>query len=269
MTSISQRAVNFDNWTNSAENYQTTFVEGKKVEEYKMFDFEASTYSTDLKEFAQDYINLYDKDDDGKWDRNEFISMALNQEDISSLKENHHLVKSLINIYDEMIAPNDADKDGVLSKEELLNYLDVDKNKLSADELQEWDEVFEAYNALDLDNDKEHINAAELAIVSNFKDMPKLNEMYADYVTYEDAGKLFDRLNLDNDNTRISAEEYASELYLSDLDMDTYGATGNIAAALDGKLNYGTFQTLPFLDGSSKEFIDGEKIDFYNNFYAK
>lgn len=272
MTSISTRALAFENWTNSPENYNKAIVENKKVEEFKMFDFQPSTYSSDLKEFAQDYIDLHDKDGDRNWDRDEFISMALAQDDISLLKDTHYFIGELTKYYEQIMEADDLNKDNSWSKDEFLNYyfnaLDIDRSKLSAEELQGWNVAFDNFNKLNLDNDPDHLSAAELAIASNISDMPKLNEMYADYVSYEDAGKLFDRLNIDNDNTRISAEEYASELYLSDLNYETYGATGNIAAALDGKLDYANFQSLPFLEGSSKEFIDGEKLDFYNNFYA-
>ena len=79
MTSISQRAMDFNNWTNSSENYEKTFQKGQEVEEFQMFEFNASTYSSDLKDFAQEYIDSFDKDGDGSWNKDEFISMALNR----------------------------------------------------------------------------------------------------------------------------------------------------------------------------------------------
>ncbi len=70
------RAVKFDNWTNSEENYNKA-VNGEKVEDFQIFDFNPSSYSKDIKEFAQEYIDLYDTDGDGKWDKDEFTRMSL------------------------------------------------------------------------------------------------------------------------------------------------------------------------------------------------
>ena len=74
-------AQKFDNWTNDEKNYQKA-LNGEKVDEFQMFDFNASTYSSDLKNFAHEYINLYDANGDGVWDKNEFVKMALGENDI-------------------------------------------------------------------------------------------------------------------------------------------------------------------------------------------
>ena len=76
-----ERAKQFDNWTNNEANYEKA-LNGEKVEEFKMFDFNASTYSSDLKQFAQDYIDLYDSNGDGKWDKDEFVKMAIGEAEI-------------------------------------------------------------------------------------------------------------------------------------------------------------------------------------------
>ena len=75
------RAERFDNWTNSEDNYNKA-LEGEKVEDFQLFDFQAASYSKDLKQAAQEYIDLYDTDGDGKWDKSEFTRMALGGQEI-------------------------------------------------------------------------------------------------------------------------------------------------------------------------------------------
>ena len=69
------RADEFDEWTNSEKNYND-FLEYKPVDEFEMFDFDASSYSKDLKNFAQEYLNKYDADNDGVMNKSEFTKMA-------------------------------------------------------------------------------------------------------------------------------------------------------------------------------------------------
>lgn len=75
------RAQQFNNWTNDENNYQNA-LNGKDVEEFQLFDLNLSTYSKDLKEFAQEYIDLYDTNKDGKWDKDEFVKMAMGNDSI-------------------------------------------------------------------------------------------------------------------------------------------------------------------------------------------
>ena len=42
---------NFDNWSNSSENYNKA-SNGEKVEDFQLFKKDLSTYSSDLKKFA-------------------------------------------------------------------------------------------------------------------------------------------------------------------------------------------------------------------------
>ncbi len=69
------RADKFDDWTNGEDNFNAV-VAGEEVEEFEMFDLDLSTYSTDLKEFSQEYIDKYDEDGDGSWNIQEFTNMA-------------------------------------------------------------------------------------------------------------------------------------------------------------------------------------------------
>ena len=75
------KADKFDKWTNSEENYKN-FIEDKPVDEFEMFDFDASSYSKDLKNFAQEYINKYDADNDSVMNKSEFVKMASGGEEI-------------------------------------------------------------------------------------------------------------------------------------------------------------------------------------------
>ena len=75
---------NFDNWTNSADNYNKS-INGEQVEEFSMFKADnLDNYSKDLKNFSQEYINMWDSDGDGAWSRDEFVMMATAGEGVPS-----------------------------------------------------------------------------------------------------------------------------------------------------------------------------------------
>lgn len=69
------RADKFDEWTSSEDNYEKSLA-GEEVEEFEMFELDLSTYSSDLEKFAQEYMDKYDADGNGSWDKTEFINMA-------------------------------------------------------------------------------------------------------------------------------------------------------------------------------------------------
>ncbi len=75
------KADKFNNWTNDENNYEAA-LNDEPVDDFKMFDINLSTYSKDLKEFAQEIVGKFDTDRDGSWDIDEFTNMALGNEDI-------------------------------------------------------------------------------------------------------------------------------------------------------------------------------------------
>ncbi|MBQ4494124.1 MAG: hypothetical protein II972_05985 [Elusimicrobiaceae bacterium] len=171
---VKHQAKKFDKWTNSEKNYEKS-VNGEAVADQPLFNFNASTYSSDLNEFSQAYIKRYDENKDGVWSKEEFINMATN-------------------------GKGTDDTTGV----------------------------------------KEFFDNA------------------------------FANLNLDEDEESISSEEFATMLYMSDLDIDHYLETGDIASSLDGKVNYNQYQGLSSLtDEGSLQILKEERMDFFNNFYAK
>ena len=175
-------AKNFDNWTNSTENYNKA-LNGEKAEEFEMFKAnDLQTYSSDLKKFSQDYISMWDADGDGSWSKDEFIAMSTGGEGI----------------------PTDVPQD-----------------------------------------------------------------VQSQYVQLFDA--LFANLNLDDNKDSINSGEFASYLYASDMDWDTYAQTGDVSSSVDGKLDYTTYQGLAsIMEGDAGfEVLQNEKADFYNYFYAQ
>lgn len=78
---VTKRAEEFAKWTNSNENVDKA-INGEQVEQFNAFEFNPSTYSSDLKEFAQEYMSLFDKDNDGTWNYDEFKAMALDGQEI-------------------------------------------------------------------------------------------------------------------------------------------------------------------------------------------
>ncbi len=196
--SSTTRADNFDEWTNSEENYDKN-IKGEKVDDFKMFDFNASTYSSDLKEFSQEYVNKYDQDKDGQWNQSEFINMATNGKD----SYNSLVMAKVTNTF--------------------LSLFGI-KNQDLQTKSDQYDLLQEQFNTF----------------------------------------------NFDGDGSKINAGEFASVLYSSDLDLDNYAKTGDVASSIDGKLDYVNYQTYPMLDTESDGYktIHKERSDFYNNFYA-
>lgn len=77
LSGISAIINKFDDWTNSKENADK-LVNGEQVDGFQMFDLNLSTYSSDIKGFAQEYINKYDKDEDSSFNYSEFVDMCTN-----------------------------------------------------------------------------------------------------------------------------------------------------------------------------------------------
>jgi|GEM_PF-4030282 len=177
MTSINgignnySHADKFDDWTNDKSNYQDV-LNGGNGGEFQMFEFNPNSYSKDLKEFSKEYIDKFDDDKDGQWNREEFKKMAANGAELTK----------------EM--------------DEMLN-------------------------------------------------------------------KAFDGLNLDDKKEAISPEEFASQLYITDLDLNNYAKTLNAASSLDGKFTFDEYQGKSSIMPGDKGFetLQKQKADFFNHFY--
>ena len=119
------QAQNFDNWTNSGVNTQSG-----KEEDFKMFDINLQTYSKDVKQFAQDYIDMYDTDGDKQLSYDEFVNMATGGAEIpdeykSALDDLFH------SAFDSLNA--DKDKEHISAGEyaAMLMTADIDQEYLS------------------------------------------------------------------------------------------------------------------------------------------
>ena len=197
---ISSIVNKFDDWTNSEENYNKA-LNGEQVEDCQIFDLNLSTYSSDLKNFAQSYIDKYDSDKDASFNYSEFVNMCTNGAESAG---------------------------GLKFAKSVNNFL---SNKLG-------------------------IN------------IPSLQEKAA---LYDEMQTQFETFSFDKNADKINAGEFASVLYTADLDWDNYAQTGDVASSIDGKLNYNNYQGFslitPGVDGY--ETLQGERQDFYDNFYAE
>lgn len=101
------KAKNFDNWTNDPENEQKALA-NEDVSVFTMFNYNKDTYNQDLQNFAQEYINLYDKDGNKSWDKNEFITMATGGIDASQLDS--ETLKLFDQLYDTLNLDNKKDE---------------------------------------------------------------------------------------------------------------------------------------------------------------
>lgn len=128
------RADKFDDWTNSEDNYNK-FLAGEKTDGFKMFDIDLSTYSSDLKDFAQDYIDKFDENGDGKWNKAEFIKMATGNADIP-VKNRKEYMALFDQLFDDL---NLNDKKYTIDAGEFASFLyasDMDWDGYSKDSSQ-------------------------------------------------------------------------------------------------------------------------------------
>lgn len=108
----------FEEWTSSEENLEKS-LNGEKVDDFEMFELDLSSYSKDLKGFSQEYVNSWDSDGDGKWNKEEFISMSTSGQEIPEDQKD-----SMNAMFEKMFNDLnlDDDKDSI-SAEEFATYL--------------------------------------------------------------------------------------------------------------------------------------------------
>ena len=254
----------FDAWSGSIE----------AQDEFTMFDLNLSTYSKDLNNFAQSYINKYDADEDSNMNFEEFVQMASNGEQnaqlLSVASELYNLYK---NVYEEQIIPqNDKDDDGALNVNEFLIALGHDPNTIDEQTRKDVEEVFNTYNTDSIEgNENQLLSADELLVGLN----PTLNGI--DSQTLKTQTEMFDlfntqysELNLNGDE-QVSSEEFATMLYASDVDWKKYEATkGDVASSIDGKLNWENYQAYTSLNSSTEQGQNllMQRMAFFDNFYS-
>ena len=140
LSGISAIINKFDDWTNSKENSEK-LVNGEQVEGFQMFDLNLSTYSSDIKGFAQGYINKYDRDDDSSFNYSEFVDMCTNgAESAGGLKFAKVVNDALMGIFGKSFAS--------LQEKALLH-----------------DEMQTQFGTFSFDDDSEKISAGEFASV--------------------------------------------------------------------------------------------------------
>lgn len=254
----------FDAWSGSIE----------AQDEFTMFGLNLSTYSKDLNNFAQSYINKYDADEDSNMNFEEFVQMASNGEQSAQLlsvaSELYNLYK---NVYEEQIIPqNDKDDDGALNVNEFLIALGHDPNTIDEQTRKDVEEVFNTYNTDSIEgNENQLLSADELLVGLN----PTLNGI--DSQTLKTQTEMFDlfntqysELNLNGDE-QVSSEEFATMLYASDVDWEKYEATkGDVASSIDGKLNWENYQAYTSLNSSTEQGRNllMQRMAFFDNFYG-
>lgn len=261
---ISQ-ADEFNAWTTNPD----TDVNGN-VEDFSMFNFNASTYSKDLKDFAQKYIDKFDKDGDGELNQDEFTALSgFNPEE---LKTNYENLSKLISMYQEMfVSEHDKDKDGVLNKNEFFELNNIDTSKLTEEEKEYWNNIYESYNINSPNEDDNTISAREIMFVDSVTNSPikdDINLLNTEYDIYKLIESNFNNLNIDGkkDKTSISAEELATLFFASDIDWDAYvkDVLKGVAPFIDGKINFDNYNCIPMTENGLTQMKE-----FYDNFYAK
>lgn len=263
----------FDEWSGGENNYNKA-LNGEQVEDFKMFDFNASTYSKDLKNFAQEYINAYDSDGDSNMSFSEFVSMSSNGfEDAELLQAANEVFEFNKGVYQDSVIPQfDKDGDGELGLEEFSAALGYDISSLDDATKGAVKDLFNSMNTeLNPDNKNQTLNAGELLVGLN-PDIQGLDTATLKYQSdlYNMYTESFNDFDMDNNKDSINAGEFASMLYSADLDWENYANTGDVASSIDGQLNYLDYQTLPMITKgmAGYEALHQEKQDFYNHFYS-
>lgn len=123
---------NFDKWANGSDN-KNKAVNGEKVEKFPMFaEQNAQTYPEDLKQFSQSYINMWDKNGDGAWSKEEFTAMSRSG-DAVPIVESEETKKAYAQFYEALYKNLNIDDDKAsISAEEFAAHLyvsDVDWEK--------------------------------------------------------------------------------------------------------------------------------------------
>ena len=254
----------FDDWTNQ-ETQQ---------DEFKMFDINLSTYSKDLKDFAQGYIDKFDADEDSNMSFEEFVNMASNGEfnpkKLSVASELFNLYES---VYQEQIMPSfDNDKDGSLNLNEFMAALGHNPATISEQTKKDVKEVFDSYNYDNVEgNENELLNAGEVFVGSNpTVDGIKTQDLLFDKQMNDFFKTQYAELDLDGDG-QVSSGEFASMLYAADVDWDNFNATGgDVASSIDGKLNWTNYQDYTGLNSSTEKGQDllFQRQAFFGAFYA-
>ena len=263
----------FNEWSGGEENYNKA-MNGDKVEDFKMFDFNASSYSKDLKNFAQEYINAYDADGDSNMSFSEFVSMSSNGvENSELLQAANEVFEFNKGVYQDSIIPQyDKDGDGELGIEEFSSALGYDLGSLDNSTKRMVKDLFNSMNTeLDPDNKNQTLNAGEMLVGLNPEieglDTATLKYQSDLYNMYTEA---FNDFDMDKNPDSINAGEFATMLYSADLNWENYANTGDVASSIDGQLNYLDYQTLPMITKgmAGYEALHQEKQDFYNHFYS-
>lgn len=187
-TSTSTRINNFDNWTNSQENYEKS-LNGEKVEDFKMFDFDSSSYSSDLKEFSQEYIDKYDKNKDENWNYSEFVDMATNSQE------------SALGLFCGKVANS------------VLNFFGI-KNEKTQLKSDMYDLFKEQFSTFSFDDNAKKINAGEVASVLYSSDLDLQNYAATGNISSSIDGKLdynnyqsFPLLGVESDSYKVIQTE--------------------------------------------------------------
>ena len=265
----------FNEWTNSSENYAKN-QNGEKVEDFEMFNFNASTYSSDIKGFSQEYINKYDADQDKNWNYSEFVDMA------TEGKENGDLLSVADQLYslhkdayeENVIGKFDKDGDKGLNFFEFLDSQNFFSFKgFGIKKFFQLKNAFEGINTQKEPENKKQVLDADELLLATTPDIEGIDTetLKQQSDLHKEMKKQFETFNFDSNAESINAGEVASVLYSSDLDLENYAATGDIASSVDGKLDYINYQTFPMFEKGSDGYntIQRERSDFYNNFYAE
>ena len=244
---ISQIVQKFDEWSGGENNYNKA-MNGEQVEDFKMFDFNSSTYANDLQNFAQEYINAYDSDGDSNMSFSEFVSMSSNGfENADLLQSANEVFEFNKGVYQDSVIPQfDKDGDGELGLNEFSTALGYDLSSLDAETKGAVKDLFNSMNTeLNPENKNQTLNAGELLVCLN-TDIQGIDTATLKYQSdlYNMYTEAFNDFDMDNNKESINATSSTKNLSrLPANDIDTSKSTQK-EKSLGSSLSTPTIETM-------------------------
>ncbi len=163
------KADELNNW-NSDETLDK-YLAGETVEDFEMFDAsDKSQYLSNIKQFAQEYIDKYDSNGDGVWSEDEFATMAHDNVEGEVTDEHLALYSQLFNDF-QMDEESDNINAGEFASQLMMGDLDWESFAAGADAMDVLDGKLDFYNYNSVAADPfNETYQSELAIRTKFYD---------------------------------------------------------------------------------------------------
>ena len=183
-----EQAKKFDDWTNDAENQNKALNSNfDDIPVFKIEGLTQSTYDSDIYNFSQSYIDIYDNGEkDGVWNRDEFIKMAT-----GGLSLSEQLATDAQSYVSELYTDDMFDNgDGIIDNAERAAaqaYREERAKEYEEENKESYEQLYnQLYDTLNIDGN-DGISAAEFATMLKLADSLDDNgaDGQIDFATYQ------------------------------------------------------------------------------------